>query len=577
MEIKFSAQQRAIIERVLTFVSNVCIKANAGTGKSWTIVQLCIIIARKLGFRKYDMLFLAFNRSTADDLKKKGIEFRKYTQGESIPTGYSVDEDGYLLDADGEKIPTRFLRNIADVANLHSFGLRCLNNALKGTGIRICRENKNVDNDKYKKIIRRMVSPTYEGNKSEVVSTANDLFDLCRINLLKYGDMVAMDALIKHHSMRVNAEIIRIVNELMKTAYQFDFNNPVVNFTDMLVFPMAMHYRNPALGIIPTYKLVFIDECQDLSKAQRQLMRFAARNGKFIAVGDPNQAINGFAGADNDSFYHIANIANTITLPLSVNYRCDKAIISLAQEIVPEIQACDNAGEGVISVINELTADTFKEGYSIEVVNKNTGEIRKKYIEGDMVLCRCSAPLVSMCIKLIAAGKTAQVLGKDIISSIKSVIDRSEVKTIKGFKSWVEVEKERLALEIAKDKDCSKEEARQCPAYITFMDKVNCVLAFSHRENNLEYILQELNAIFTDERKKGAITFCTAHKSKGLENHRVFILAPERLPMTWKGQQDWEFQQEMNLKYVAITRAKHELVWVNIEQNALFGIEFNDR
>jgi len=544
MATNFSAQQKSIIERVLTFVSNVCINANAGTGKTWTIVQLCIIIARKLGFRKFDMLFLAFNRSIADELKGKKIDDKKT------------------------------LKDIADIANIHSFGLRCLNYALRGAGIRISRENNNIDNDKYRKIIKKMVSPTYNGNVSEVVSTANELFNLCRINLLKYGDMDAMMALIKHHSLDVNAEIIRIVNELMAHAYDFDWNNPVVDFTDMLVFPLCFHYRNPNANIIPTYKLVFIDECQDLSRAQREIMKAAARRGRFVAVGDPNQAINGFAGANNDSFQQIANLKNTITLPLSVNYRCCKSVIRLAQEIVPAIQAHEGAEEGIVRTISTLTADSFQEGHYVEVVDEETGEIKQNYVEGDMVLCRCSAPLVSMCIKLIAAGKTAHVLGKDIVKSIESIVKKSETKTIKGFKTWVESEKERLALEIAKDKDCSKEEARQHPAYITFMDKVECILAFSHRESNLEYILKELNSIFTKDRQKGAITFCTAHKSKGLENDRVFILAPERLPMEWKGQQEWEFEQEMNLKYVAITRAKHELVWVNIEQKNLYDLDF---
>ena len=544
---KFSAQQQAIIEKAMQFVSNICINANAGTGKTFTIVQLCIAIARKLGFRKFDMLFLAFNRSIADELKGKSI-------------------------GDGKT-----LSNIADVANTHSFGLRCLNFALRGAGIRISRENNNIDKDKYKKIIKKMVSPDYDGNVSEVVSTASDLFDLCRINLLKAGDMNAMQGLIHHHSLKVNAEIIRIVNELMKTAYDFDWSNPVVNCTDMLVYPLSFHYRNPNANIIPAYKLVFIDECQDLSRAQREIMKVAARRGRFVAVGDPNQAINGFAGANNDSFDLIAKLPNTITLPLSVNYRCGKSIISLAQEIVPAIQAHDGAEEGIVRTVNTLTADSFSEGHYEEVVDEETGEIQQKYIDGDMVLCRCSAPLVSMCIKLIAAGKTAHVLGKDIVESLNTMVKKSEAKTIKGFKSWVDTEKERLALEIAKDKDCSKEEARLCAPYITFMDKVNCILAFSHRESNLEYILKELNAIFTKERQKGAITFCTCHKSKGLENYRVFILAPERLPMEWKDQQDWEYEQEMNLKYVAITRAKHELVWVNIEQSRLYDLDFNDK
>jgi len=106
---------------------------------------------------------------------------------------------------------------------------------------------------------------------------------------------------------------------------------------------------------------------------------------------------------------------------------------------------------------------------------------------------------------------------------------------------------------------------------------VDCIMAFADRERNLEYILKELNSIFAAKREQDAITFCTCHKSKGLENHRVFILTPERLPMEWKDQLEWQYEQEVNLKYVAITRAKHELVWVNIEQARLLSIDFNKK
>jgi superfamily I DNA/RNA helicase len=80
--------------------------------------------------------------------------------------------------------------------------------------------------------------------------------------------------------------------------------------------------------------------------------------------------------------------------------------------------------------------------------------------------------------------------------------------------------------------------------------------------------------MFNDTRLPNAVTFSTAHKSKGLEADRVLILLPDKLPLTWKGQQPWEFEQEMNLKYVALTRAKKELVFVNLSQSALFQLEF---
>jgi len=65
--------------------------------------------------------------------------------------------------------------------------------------------------------------------------------------------------------------------------------------------------------------------------------------------------------------------------------------------------------------------------------------------------------------------------------------------------------------------------------------------------------------------KKGAIKLSTIHRAKGLEEDRVFVLDYDKLPMGRPRQKDWEKVQEINLKYVAITRAKSSLYLVESE------------
>ena len=91
-----------------------------------------------------------------------------------------------------------------------------------------------------------------------------------------------------------------------------------------------------------TYKWVLVDEAQDLSAAQLRIIRSSlAEGGRMLAVGDPNQAIYAFAGADCNSFERVTELAGGTTLPLNVCYRCPKSHIKLAQEIVPTIEAAD--------------------------------------------------------------------------------------------------------------------------------------------------------------------------------------------------------------------------------------------
>ena len=78
-----------------------------------------------------------------------------------------------------------------------------------------------------------------------------------------------------------------------------------------------------------------------------------------------------------------------------------------------------------------------------------------------------------------------------------------------------------------------------------------------------------INRIFSDENIENAVMLSTAHKSKGLEANRVMILLPDKLPLKFPHQQKWQEIQEMNLKYVALTRARKELIFVDINEKDL--------
>ena len=82
--------------------------------------------------------------------------------------------------------------------------------------------------------------------------------------------------------------------------------------------------------------------------------------------------------------------------------------------------------------------------------------------------------------------------------------------------------------------------------------------------------------MFDETNIKNAVVLSTAHKSKGLEADRVLILTPSDFPMITKYSKDWEIQQEYNLKYVAWTRAKKELVFVDMSENELNDAELTD-
>ena len=513
--LEYSDYQLDIFDAVEHGDDNIAINAVAGSGKTTTIVAAC----KRLNASERDVIFLAFNKLIVEELKGK-------------------------------------LKNYAYVSTLHSFGFsilkRLYNQPKYGMYIK-------VDDWKYQKYVKdnafslsNIITPDTDAAKVfGFACNVDKLYTLARINLIEYNenDLSQLRNLCDEHNLLTLFDEVEVCNELLKTAYRMP-RDLTIDFTDMIVLPLFHK------DMIPTYKYVFIDECQDLSRAQRELMLCAAKNGRFIAVGDRNQAINGFAGADCSSFDKIADQPNTIELPLSVNYRCGTNMVRLAQEIVPHIQAHKGAIKGEVFHVKQLSRDLFK--------------------ENDMVLCRTSAPLVGLCMKLIESGITAVVKGKDIAQDLKNLIANANTRDIKALLAYLEEEKQKCINIIKEQRKCDDAMAKNAAKYINLEDRCKCI------ENICMYSIKDttqlktyINKIFSDENIENAVMLSTAHKSKGLEANRVMILLPNKLPLKYPHQQRWQEVQEMNLKYVAVTRARKELIFVDLTEQELLKIKIN--
>jgi superfamily I DNA/RNA helicase len=62
--------------------------------------------------------------------------------------------------------------------------------------------------------------------------------------------------------------------------------------------------------------------------------------------------------------------------------------------------------------------------------------------------------------------------------------------------------------------------------------------------------------------KDATIILSSVHRAKGLEADRVVLVEPHLLGSSKYATQEWQKTQEVNLKYVALTRAKTTLVFV---------------
>lgn len=238
--------------------------------------------------------------------------------------------------------------------------------------------------------------------------------------------------------------------------------------------------------------------------------------------------IYAFRGGSVDMMQIAAEELRAKVLPLHVTYRCDKAIVDVARDIVPEFTARPGAGDGLV------------EG----VTSKDYEDVYQLARPGEFVISRKNAPLLSLCIGFLKRGIPAIIRGKkDVAATFLQLIERSKAKTLDKLFAWVDKWEQR---EI-------KRLTRKNPEADTSIasDTAEAIRVLASDVDEVSEIRAKIELLFTDDDDSRRVVLTSTHKAKGLERGRVVVLADTYRP-GWGG-------EEARLWYVAVTRAKHEL------------------
>jgi len=468
------------------------VNAVAGSGKTTTIIE---------GFKRMpsngdDRLFAAFNASIVTELKKR------------LPSSVNCN-------------------------TFHSIGL----SALKRNLPNVKKWDVEKGNLKYRQMARDLRIDRSFGDPKTIQDTVLSLLNYAQVTgaelteeaLTAVADRFGVD-LPSGFPVDTAAEVVK--GMLERGLEQAE--NGLISFSDMLWIPYYRKFQPKQYDFIAT------DECQDMNRVQMWLIQNSLKaNGKFIAVGDPQQAIYMFAGAESDSFFQIKDYFNAEEVPLSFCYRCPATVIAEAQKLVPHIQAPEGTREGIVATIED---EQFK-------------SMLKR---GDMVLCRLTAPLVKLCFQLLGMKIPAKIKGRDIgaqiANTVKQVMKRES--DMSQFPSKL-YEWENYQLGMLMQKFGSEDQQEAVKDRVAALEVCYATL----NPFSVNSFCEAIKDLFSDD--ASPVTLSTVHRAKGLENDRVFIIRPDKLPLWRKGMTPTQQVQENNLKYVAVTRAKEELYFVN--------------
>lgn len=338
-----------------------------------------------------------------------------------------------------------------------------------------------------------------------------------------------LDDLSTHYNIELNGDrelIFLAVAEVIKLAA---LKTNVIDFDDMCWLPV---FHN-----LPTrkYDFIFIDEAQDTNKNQIALALMSVKpNGRIVAVGDRYQSIYGFRGADVNAIPNLIENLEAETLPLSITYRCPRSQVRLINEMFPDIPL--------------ECADTAKDG---EIRHIAKSDFLKEVVAGDMVLCRCNAPLVPPAFELIKRGIKAIIRGRDIGNNLMTIIRKLKADSISELNiKLVEYCRKEVGKLVDRDKNIAAQ---------SLQDKVDTIHALMDGTGTISELEDKIETIFSDN--NAGVVFSSVHKAKGLEAEKVFILEPGLMPHP-NAKHDWEKAQENNIKYVAYTRSLDQLILV---------------
>ena len=335
---------------------------------------------------------------------------------------------------------------------------------------------------------------------------------------------------------------------------QFKKASGLYDFTDMLDLCVTKE-------LAPKLEVMFVDEAQDLSPLQWQLIKVLAKNSKRVYIaGDDDQAIFRWAGADVNFLINISHDARV----LEKSYRIPRRIFNVANQVIRRVktrtdktwQPREDLGDVVTETHFEHVDITSGEWLILSRSNYFLNEVEAHCRGLGVYFERKNNPSISQ--KKVDAVKNWEKLRKGEFIFPDQASD--VVQYIKGAKRKVFDDldqSQKLTLKEVRNK-AELPEAKIWHDMFTGLSP--------HERSYILAMLRKGEKIT----KKPRITLSTIHSAKGGEADNVILFTdiPHR---TWKAYEK-EPDDDTRVFYVGLTRAKQKLHIIQPTTNKYFMV-----
>ena len=247
------------------------------------------------------------------------------------------------------------------ITNFHSFCLDLLQNYGEPIGLARDMTVYENDNDRLEALTRGLRDDGYEiGTTDEVMRTLKDI--LTQIGRLK-RDLVPFDA--APTSIAYNLISLRIAYSAYdRTLRRYN----ALDFDDLLILAYKLLVEAPRVAkhVRKLYKFILIDEAQDTSRAQYEILKTicSSEHRNVMMVADGDQYIYRFTGASDRYLHLFLEDFNAQLISLRINYRCAGSIVEAANSLIshnPGRLAPDQIMRPSCQAVGHVTATSFQD------------------------------------------------------------------------------------------------------------------------------------------------------------------------------------------------------------------------
>src|SRR5256714_502025 len=486
-------------EAVLATEGPLLVIAGAGSGKTRVLTYRVAHLIHAVGAKPNELLAIAFTNKAAGEMRER-LQRLLGPSGRGLWILTFHAACGRILRREAQRLGYRSNFTIYDQADQHRLVKQCL-------------EELERDPKRF----------TPRGIHNQISHAKNQL-----IGPQEYAE-------------RVQSFYDQTVADVYQLYQLRLFASNAVDFDDLLMLTVDVLERFPEAREKweKSFRYILVDEYQDTNHAQYRLLQLLAqRDMNVCAVGDPDQSIYAFRGADiNNILDFERDFPGTRTIALEQNYRSTNAILDAAHHVIT-----NNRERKPKELWSELG-----DGEPVRVV-----EVEDEHAEARFG----AAPLRAVQgFHTVMQSLQSGALELPVAELVERTLERS------GYLEALEAER-----------------TIEAQGRIENLQELVGV-AREYQENadepSLSHFLQEIS-LYSDQdaiqEQESLVTLMTLHNAKGLEFRAVYLIGMEEgiFPHA-RSIEEQGIEEERRLCYVGMTRAKEQLALTHASSRSLWG------